>query len=225
MLVYDVLKLENNFPGPAERIAGTDILEPNAVSDEETPITSEEDPIDESSIIIDIIIQSITSLLRLGVLIRKASPRDKFKEAQRSTRLYVPDRYDIEYVQQKHPKLNETQYTRLGRAISKRRQFIMYCRDHRARLGHDVDGSGEGTGTEVLSSKASTFRPPGQGSLLSMQDEDEDDVVSIMTASTVSEVSISRKLPSLGELSPDDEPFECPICFSLHSFKSDRAWQ
>lgn len=208
-----------------EDVSAADVSQPDSITNEEAPPISEDDHIDEASIIADIISQSITSLLRLGILIRKASPRDKFKEAQRSTRTRIPDHYDIEYVKMKHPKLNDAQGTRLGRAIAKRRQFILYCREHQARLAHDVDGSGDGTGTEVLSSKASTFLAPEKESFSSMHVDEEDDAISIMTASTVSDVSVSRKLPSLTDLSPDDEPFVCPICFSLQSFKSNRAWQ
>ena len=218
--MFDVLDAQEN-----DLAMDKDTSVVDGADKEETPSISDEDPIDEASVIVDIISQSITSLLRLGILIRKASPRDKFEEAQRSTRICIPDHYDIEYVQWRHPKLNNTQATRLGRAITKRRHFILYCSEHQSRLAHDADGGGEGTGMEVLSSKASTFHAPEKDSLLSMQDDEEDDTVSIMTASTVSDVSMARKLPSLTDLSLGGEPFECPICFSIQSFKSDKAWQ
>ena len=223
---------ENSIQNPEEEEEEDDAEIDRLGSDlhEGKVATSDEEPLHEVGVIMNIINQSITSLLRIGILVRKASPRDKFKEALRATRLPVLDIYDIEHVRVKYPKLNEIQYKRLGKAIANRRQFIMYCRDHRARLGHeDTEDGRVKAGTEVLSSKASTFQAPAQYSLLSLQDEEEeedDDAVSIMSASTVSDDSVSPlKLPLLADLSPNDEPFECPICFTLQSFKNERAWQ
>ncbi|KAJ6437184.1 f-box-like domain-containing protein [Purpureocillium lavendulum] len=227
----DILEVAQNLkdiliePQSTVQSPGTHEVESDPPTDEpETRSEAySEDDLDETVVLMDIIKNSISSLLRIGILVRKATPRDKFKEAQAATRLPLPDNYYVEYVHQKYPKLDETQYRRLGRAIASRRQFIMYCRDHKARLAHDEGGDDAIDGrTEALSSKASTFRVPTQEDLA---DDDELDTVSIATVSTVSDLSTSLKLPPLINFSTDDEPFECIICHTLQSFRSEKAWQ
>jgi hypothetical protein len=193
-------------------------------AEEENIAESEGDPIDEAAVVMSIIAQSITSLLRIGILVRKATPRDKFKEALRATRIPFPDTHYTEYVRHKHTKLTQMQYTRLGRAIANRRQFIIYCRGHRARLGYEeTEDDRADARTAALPSKASTFHASIRDSL--QDEEEEDGAISVMSASRVSDVSQSLKLPLLADLSPNDEPFECPICFTLQSFKGEKTWQ
>lgn len=88
--------------------------------------------------ILDILSDCISSLLRISVLIQKATPRDRFAKALRDRRDPFIDQFDISYVQERYPKLAHPDkrwlVERLGRAITNRRQFIRYSREHRERL-------------------------------------------------------------------------------------------
>ncbi|KAB5545946.1 hypothetical protein GE09DRAFT_1224890 [Coniochaeta sp. 2T2.1] len=173
--------------------------------------------------IIQVISECITSLFRLGILVRKSTHRDRFKRALQVSDDAFPSMFDVDYVRQKHPKITKDWLvTRLGGGIAKRRQFIKYCRDHRTRLGVDDENQtlDAGTGTERLSSKATTFLPGTAQPL-----EVEDDVVSFVSASTMAESLQSLKLPQLADLSTDNQPFECPICFTLQSFRTEKSWR
>ncbi|AEO70014.1 uncharacterized protein THITE_131090, partial [Thermothielavioides terrestris NRRL 8126] len=217
-------------------------------------MTGEEDgqaPSDEASMLLEIITESVKSLFRIGVLVRKTGTDDRFRRAIRSSNAVFPANFDINHAMEKYSKLRLRSAgllaTRVGSAISKRRQFIKYCRDHRLRLGYDeaaVIGDDEAAvipepekveraRTELLSSKASTFHPERipQGALMSeafeeeKEEEDDDDAISLMTASTVSDPTQRLELPKLSDLSADGEQFECPICFTLQSFSQERAWR
>ncbi|KHE85154.1 hypothetical protein GE21DRAFT_1206890 [Neurospora crassa] len=158
---------------------------------------------------------------------------DRFHRASRDSTNAFLDRFDIDYVRHKHPKLGDgAQSSRMGRAIAKRRQFIRYCRDHKDNLAaeeeEDKAGSQKAT-TAKQSSKATTFVAKenlmdvlqGSADILG----EEEDAVSLSSVSTTSESLAVLKLPRLADLSPEDDPFECPICYTLQQFRSEQAWR
>ncbi|RYP69577.1 hypothetical protein DL771_006014 [Monosporascus sp. 5C6A] len=85
--------------------------------------------------------ETIASLFRISILIRNASPRDRFAKALSSRQLQFDDSFDISHVGHKFPLLNtkENQWLkeRLGRAITHRRQYLRYARDHRHKLSKE----------------------------------------------------------------------------------------
>ncbi|KAI0114257.1 hypothetical protein F4776DRAFT_330204 [Hypoxylon sp. NC0597] len=198
--------------------------------------------LDEAQSLLEVISQCIRSLFRIGILVRKASHRDRFQRALQHSESVFPTWFDIDYVRHKYPKLcghNTRELAeRLGSANAKRRQYIKYCRDHKTRLGRVTDESPEIPGgdlkddledrtTAKLSSKATTMLPVGSSELAELEPNvtEEEDAVSYSTASTTFESTMSLALPSLEELTPDSEPFECPICFTLQSFRREKAWK
>lgn len=167
----------------------------------------------------------MNSLFRLSMLIRKLSPRDRFKQALLVSDLPFSNFFDIDYVRNKYSKLaNSPLSIRLGSAIAKRRNFIKYCRDHRSRLGIEEANIDDATDTELLSSKATTFAPPPSFNS-SLQEEEDDDNFSLASASTMATSMSNLKLPTLADLAPTDQPFECPICFTIQDFKSETSWK
>ncbi|OTA55113.1 hypothetical protein K449DRAFT_338029, partial [Hypoxylon sp. EC38] len=171
-----------------------------------------------------------------------SSPRDRFQRALQHSESAFPAWFDVDYVRHKYPKLcrpnTQELAERLGSANAKRRQYIKYCRDHKTRLGRvtdespaipggDLEDDLEDRTTAKLSSKATTMLPLGSSELanLELNVADEEDAISYSTASTTFESTMSLALPSLGELSPDSQPFECPICFTLQSFRREKAWK
>lgn len=182
---------------------------------------------DEATIALEVISECIKSLFRIGILVRKSAPRDRFKRALQMPGISFPAFYDIDYVKQKYPKASlDWLSKRLGGAIAKRRQLIKYCRDHKTRLGvgeENTADEGLATATERLSSKATTFATNAFRQLDA--EEEADDGVSAWSTSTTTESLSPLKLPRLADLSPRLEPFECPICFTLQRFKHEKSWQ
>jgi len=105
---------------------------------------------DEAHDILDVASECIRSLLRISVLIRKATPRDRFSRAIQTTSAKSSpflDQFDICHVAERYPKLKRNEAARLcerlGRAITKRRQFLRYSRQHRSRISGDAEPTEE----------------------------------------------------------------------------------
>ena len=77
---------------------------------------------------------AITSLMKTSIIIRDATPRDRYMKALTSTRNPFINSFDIAHVGHKFPRLNdegrEWLKERLGKAITQRRQYLRYCREH-----------------------------------------------------------------------------------------------
>ena len=77
---------------------------------------------------------TITSLMRISMVIRDATPRDRYLRAEKSTKTPFLTSFDIDHVGHKFPKVNSEARQwlkkRLGCAITQRRQYLKYCRDH-----------------------------------------------------------------------------------------------
>lgn len=78
----------------------------------------------------------ISCIFRLSIAIRKATSRDRYASSFRKREDPFNELFDIAHVGQKFPKLHEVPWleTRLGRAITRRREFIRYSREHSDRL-------------------------------------------------------------------------------------------
>jgi hypothetical protein len=80
----------------------------------------------------------ITRLFRVSSLIRQAAPTDLFAKALTKSRLQFNDSFDIAHVFEKYPKLMADDRLwlrkRLGRAITKRRQYLSYVQHHHDKL-------------------------------------------------------------------------------------------
>ncbi|KAL6876103.1 hypothetical protein HDV57DRAFT_510493 [Trichoderma longibrachiatum] len=179
--------------------------------------------LDEADMLLQIISESVKSLLRLGILVRKISPRDDFQRALSRPDSAFLELPDIDYVKQRFEKLRNSQLSnRLGSAIAKRRQFIRYCRDRNPRP--TTDATQENTARMWVSSEATTsvsIPDIQSGNILKEESED----ISPTSASAIGGTSSSLKLPLLYDLSKAHEPFQCPVCFTLQCFQSEKEWQ
>jgi hypothetical protein len=119
------------------RTKGAEVVEVDLDISRE-PVRFDAGPVDEAKDILEVIQDCVRSLLRLSVVIRKASPRDRWNRALQKSRDHIDDQFDIRHVGEKFPKLNQPENAwlkvRLSRAITQRRQFIRYCRDHKDQL-------------------------------------------------------------------------------------------
>ncbi|RKU48930.1 hypothetical protein DL546_009144 [Coniochaeta pulveracea] len=199
-------------------------------SDDEEEADINETPEDEAHMMLEVISESLRSLFRIAVLVRQASPQDRFKLALHSAPA-IPDAFDVTLIEHKYTKLTNINsrwlVNRLGSAIAKRRHFLNYRRDHKSRrsVGHAELSTKVGNRTESQSSKATKFVKANYGDLgsLQVQDDEPDDATSSV-APTASDTEALLKLPRLLDLSPDGQEFECPICFTLQEFTSEEAW-
>jgi len=80
----------------------------------------------------------LTSLFKVSMLVKKATTRDRYaRAASAKDKPYLVE-FDIRHVADKFPKAREQPWLlqRLGTAITQRRQFLRYCRNHKNRIAH-----------------------------------------------------------------------------------------
>ena len=164
---------------------------------------------------------SITSLLKVSTLLRKATSRDRYAQALASKHDTLPPEYsafDQRHVAEKFPKVQKQQWLcdRLAHAITMRRRFLRYAQSHQKRIAREPteapanqpmhlraqlapshtqkSGSAPNTMTEtVQSTAASTLQPQKLAEMnLDSLDIDEDD-------------NISQATSFISEAGPNDE--------------------
>lgn len=80
----------------------------------------------------------ITSLFKVSMLVKKATKRDRYAKAASAKVDPFLEEFDIRHVADKYPKVRAQDWLleRLGKAITQRRQYLRYCRDHKNRIAH-----------------------------------------------------------------------------------------
>ncbi|KAK0334423.1 hypothetical protein LTR02_010162 [Friedmanniomyces endolithicus] len=135
------------------------------------PLASKENDIHEVCLIAGDV---ITSLLKVSVLLRSATTRDRYARAAAASEshAFVPD-FDIRHVKDEYPKVGKRPWLakRLGTAIAQRRQFLRYSKDHSEKIAREsrVSAQPEITlslaVTQVAPSVNRTSRGGGYGTL------------------------------------------------------------
>ena len=200
---------------------------------------------------------TIASLFRISILIRNASPRDRFTKALAAKQAPIDDSFDINHVRHKFPRLDCPEkiwlQERLGKAITHRRQYLRYARDHRHRLAEetpelwkpaiqaipvepgklDISSTKSQSGHTNLSKPTSSFAPTSASTFLdcgkqfSLSELDIDDNQS----QTSYAVSLSEgeeetlQLPKLDDVAKKGFPFECPLCWTIQNTKKESSWR
>ena len=198
--------------------------------------------------------ETITSLFRLSIIIRNASPRDRFAKALAARQDPFNEQFDISHVGHKFPLLetkeNQWLKERLGRAITQRRQFLRYAHEHRNKIGkepndvwapEDQEDSKEQplivdqkskTALTNRSGAASTLAPTNASTLLhsaleKMEEDFHDDISQTSYAMSMgNDIDDSRlDLPQLADVAKGVSPFECPLCWTIQDLKEESSWR
>ncbi|KAJ4294170.1 hypothetical protein N0V90_007860 [Kalmusia sp. IMI 367209] len=217
---------------------------------------AQEDQIDETELLAEIS-ASITCLFRVSRLIREAAHTDLFTKALSRDRYQFNDQYDIAHVGEKYPKLvaEEWLQKRLGRAITQRRHYLSYIRDHRDKLegalAHNEALKHVAPTPQIVvqqlptmksqldsASRPSTFftkatsLAPGSITTQMLSAEESDSENDLKSHTTVSrsldgelDVSATVKIPKLDDLRAASKEFECPFCFQMKRYKNERVWR
>lgn len=225
------------------------------ISDEE----NQEKDLSEAEELFESIKETITSLFRISMIIRHASPRDRFAKALSAKQTPFDESFDINHVKHKYPLLDQQDRhwlaERLGKAITNRRQFLRYAREHRDKLAkeskeveyqeHRSDIIAEALGPAidraakseadhtVLSKPTSTLAPTSASTLLiarvqtpAPEDDLPDDRSQTSYAISIGEDDdLGLQLPKLADVSKDGFPFECPLCWTIQNMRKERSWR
>lgn len=97
----------------------------------------------EISEVFDTIKDTITSLMKVSIVVRNATPRDRYIKAELAIKNSFLESFDIAHVGHKFPKVNIDTQTwlkeRLGKAITQRQQYLKYCRDHHDKFSKSTE--------------------------------------------------------------------------------------
>jgi hypothetical protein len=198
----------------------------------------------------DKIADDIGHLFKVAALIGKSIARDRYARAETASKEKFDDQYDIAHVKAKfqHGKPPDWLLVRLGQAITKRRQYIKYVREHRSRIETDFERPREPDLPPVSSllaplqandpSKAvTTASKPSQrptmattvvsNVMLNVEQTFEDDR-SVTTANTTwLEEDPDQKIsvPILTEHATLGREFPCPFCPMVLKFNTQSSWK
>ncbi|PTB69396.1 hypothetical protein BBK36DRAFT_1105883, partial [Trichoderma citrinoviride] len=158
--------------------------------------------LEEVDMLLQVISKCITSLFRLGTLIRKdpQSPLDQYQ------------------------KLGNSQLAgRLSSAIAKRRRLFKYFSDNRLRR---VPNSNSfvlvGSAPDKQTDKVMEV---GESPSSERPKEGADRVSTTSASSRAKDHSVLKLSPIVDISNMTNEPFECPICFNPLSIQDERTWK
>lgn len=196
----------------------------------------------------------ITSLFKVSILIRQSTKRDRYaKAAAASYDQFLPD-FDIQHVGDKFPKVLDERWLqeRLGHAITTRRQYLRYTRDHHdkialapailidvevhgtqqaATVGPSHPSENTRSGPQTLAqTTASTLEEPVTVSspIYDLDDEAQDDrseATSFVSSMETDGETGELRVVRLQELQKNGEEFECPYCRGIVKARRQRAWK
>jgi hypothetical protein len=183
----------------------------------------------------------ITCLMRLSMAIRNPAPHDQFKESMQIDVMHY-ESFDIDHVRGKFPLAEDYLVSRLGKAISRRRQYLRYREEHRkkleqglqlqvqvqqlnttSKLAYTISAPSEKVESTVASSIPLAVKASASTAELEEDDYYEENVSQTSYASSASDASRLRP-PPIPDQGQDGEPFECPLCFRLTSIRQIPAW-
>ncbi|KAM0553411.1 hypothetical protein ACHAPJ_007426 [Fusarium lateritium] len=164
----------------------------------------------------------VNCLLRLSVAIRNPAPHDRFTT-------FVPieashyEPFDIQHVKSKFGDIEPFLTERLGKAISRRRQYFKYRQSHHLKLSHGLDDEPKDSESTIASSipgHAKTTR----FNLTSMDEDAASDSGVTQTSFASSSADTEKiRIPPLPE-EAEDGPFECPFCYMMIIATSTISW-
>ncbi|CAP65468.1 uncharacterized protein PODANS_6_9690 [Podospora anserina S mat+] len=168
-------------------------------------------------------------LFRLSVTIQNPAPHDRFRQKNWVDAAFFEER-DIAHVRDMFPLSNTSDRERLGKAISRRRQYFKYRELHHHKLAYGLEGGSEddeAAQSTVASSiphrlkDQNKMKPRLQRTVL-----DEDDAVSVRTDTTYNSSLFTGDRPRIPPIpkAAADGPFECPLCYMMITAKTTRTW-
>jgi hypothetical protein len=224
-----------------ERVPWEDLSDSDSDASEDEPEQSKDELPTELAQLVSNMAEINRCLMRLSLAIRNPAPHDQFKE---STQIDVThfEVFDVDHVRGKFPRAADYLVLRLGKAISRRRQYLRYRGDHRKKLeqglapqshlqelaappqaAHTVAAPSENIESTVASSIPIAIKASASAAALDDDGYYEDTLSQTSYASSNSDPSRLCP-PALPDGGQDGEPFECPLCFRFTSVRQATAW-
>lgn len=193
--------------------------------------------------------EAIDCLLRLSVAIANPAPHERVRKLSTSEDISFYEKYDINYVRDKFPKMSDELAGVLGKSITRRRQFFKYREAHHARLAEGLevmalDTEVDTSRTEIVPKTVASSLPDHLKKLTNVDlrtDVIDEDGRSEMGMSQTSYATSAGFLAEDvdGQMKEPPPPlkvpplpaaaergsFECPFCYRMVSASSSGAWK
>jgi aspartate-semialdehyde dehydrogenase len=194
--------------------------------------------------------EDISHLFKVSALIGKSIARDRYARAETASKEKFDGQYDVAHVKAKFRQQNAPDWllVRLGEAITKRRQYIKYVREHRSRIDNDSQQRKEPDLPPVASpvdpsqvqepQKAITLASrPSQmptmattvmsNALVNIEQTFEDNRSVTTVNTTWFDENHDQKLsvPLLTDYTTFGQEFACPFCPITAKFNSQSSWK
>ena len=218
-LLSDYTALASGETIPWDQISETD-NEHNQLGYEEDEEDLPETELGEIKLYIQ---DAVDNLLGMTMTIKNPAEHDRFMAAD-LTDMSFHEPHDIKYVRDKHKSLEPWQVERLGRAITRRRQYFRYRRSHHEQPSVVVDKAQNDEAAKSAPSAVVTFWP----SLVKLEEQDslhsQGEVKSQTSLATSALPREPGRIPPLPNKAIHG-PFECPLCFCLIVVKDETEWK
>jgi hypothetical protein len=249
-----LLKVKSIVSGEREQFGDLTVLYPPEDDDlfDTSASDSNSEPNSELQELFAAAADSITSLFELSMVLRNATPHDRYAKAA-SIGTY-DSHFDIDYIWHKfgpyaRPSLTNSEWLveRLGRANTRRREYLKYCEKHRDRLayiplGPKLDETRKlseirqnlvpvnADATRSVFSSPSILAPTTASTYIEkltapIAEEFETQSMTSYATSVENTEEGNLNIPPRPRESESEKPFECPYCYTIQVAKNDRAWR
>ncbi|KAH6642193.1 hypothetical protein C7974DRAFT_97147 [Boeremia exigua] len=180
-----------------------------------------------------------TSLMHLSVAIRNPAPHDQFIGSRLIDISHFEDR-DIDHVCSKFKLAQKFLQQRLGKGISRRRQYLQYRKSHRSKLEHGIAEAQLDPHEHRATEETTVPLAKGESTVASSIPLNRKtwpitypEIEMTAYGDTLSQTSYASSTQDASKLHPpplpvagrDGNPFECPLCYRFSSVKNTAAWR
>ena len=165
----------------------------------------------------------ISCLMRFSMTLRCPAHHDRLKQSFSTSTLYY-EAYDIAHVSERFPDAAPFLHERLGKAISRQRQYFKYRYNHHVKMQEGLEEE-----TEAIDNRSSTIATALQAPETQVIGVvDTDDIQSIGTVTSFApslNATTTLRPPPLPDAGRNGEHFECPLCYTMVQTEDDRSWR
>ena len=197
--------------------------------DDEEPVEDPETGLPTTElgqIVVEGVADVVDCLLRLSTTIRNPAPHDRFAAAHPADASHF-EPWDIQHVQAKFPAIEPWLADCLGKATSRRRQYLRYRESHHAKLSQGLDGPDHAANEcnqTVASSIPDHLKDASKSKPAVLEDDRLDAGASQTSYATSMANPEALRIPPLPE-EAHSGPFQCPLCFMMIVATDRVAWK
>ncbi|KAJ3544771.1 hypothetical protein NM208_g2880 [Fusarium decemcellulare] len=222
-LLEDALAILTGDRVPWDQLEDEATLADDTLSLDESS-RDEELPATEIEQIASDVPDAVNCLLRLSVAIRNPAPHDRFATFVSIDASHY-EQFDTQHVRDKFEHIDQSVAKRLGKAISRRRQYFKYRESHHLKLSHGLDNTEQKDSESTIASSLPGHVKAANINLSSIDEDVVSDSGVTQTSFASSNADTEKlRVPPLPK-EAERGPFECPFCYMMITATSTISWK